>query len=113
MPGLNSFVNGSLFDVLVVPEGGIENNTLASYDSCYEDLLQSAYLGDLDLLFQYVPLYIGNATARLNQYTPDGFTFNNNDTYAMQSICITTITHSDHQQGAHKASAINRNLSPG
>ncbi|KAI7340949.1 3-phytase [Hortaea werneckii] len=87
MPGLNSFVNGSLFDVLVVPEGGIENNTLASYDSCYEDLLQSAYLGDLDLLFQYVPLYIGNATARLNQYTPDGFTFNNNDTYAMQSIC--------------------------
>lgn len=87
MPGLNSFVNGSLFDVLIIPEGGTENNTLASYDSCYEDLLQSAYLGDLDLLFQYVPLYIGNATARMNQYTPDGLTFNNNDTYAMQSIC--------------------------
>ncbi|KAI7213499.1 phosphoglycerate mutase-like protein [Hortaea werneckii] len=87
MPGLNSFVNGSLFDVLIIPEGGTENNTLASYDSCYEDLLQSAYLGDLDLLFQYVPLYIGNATARMNQYAPDGFTFNNNDTYAMQSIC--------------------------
>ncbi|KAK5718141.1 hypothetical protein LTR17_015863 [Elasticomyces elasticus] len=86
-PGLDSFANGSLFDVVVIPEGGTENNTLASYDSCFEDDLQSVDLGDLDLLFQYVPLYIGAATARMNAYAPAGFTFTNNDTYAMQSIC--------------------------
>lgn len=87
MPGLDNFANGSLFDVVIIPEGGTENNTLASYDSCFEDDLQSGDLGDLDLFFQYVPLYIGDATARMNQYAPAGFTFNNNDTYAMQSIC--------------------------
>ncbi|TKA83048.1 hypothetical protein B0A55_00855 [Friedmanniomyces simplex] len=86
-PGLNNFANGSLFDVVVIPEGGTENNTLASYDSCFEDDLQSSDLGDLDLLFQYVPLYIGEATARVNTFAPAGFKFNNNDTYAMQSIC--------------------------
>ena len=86
-PGLDSFVNGSLFDVVVIPEGGTENNTLASYDSCFEDDLQSSDLGDLDLFDQYVPEYIGAATARMNQNAPTGFKFNNNDTYAMQSIC--------------------------
>lgn len=35
-PGLDSFVNGSLFDVVIITEGGTENNTLASYDSCFE-----------------------------------------------------------------------------
>ncbi|KAK3678509.1 hypothetical protein LTR78_001806 [Recurvomyces mirabilis] len=86
-PTLASFTNTSLFDVVIIPEGGTENNTLASYDSCFEDDLQSSDLGDLDLLFQYVPLYITPATARLNAYVPAGFKFNNNDTYAMQSIC--------------------------
>ncbi|KAK5688757.1 hypothetical protein LTS10_000735 [Elasticomyces elasticus] len=86
-PGLESFGNGSLFDVVIIPEGGTENNTLAAYDSCFEDDLQSIDLGERDLLFQYVPLYIGAATARMNAYAPAGFTFNNNDTYAMQSIC--------------------------
>jgi len=87
MPGLNNFVNGSLFDVVIIPEGGTENNTLASYDSCFEDDLQSGAIGDEDLFFQYVPLYIGAATARMNQYAPAGFRFNNNDTYAIQSLC--------------------------
>lgn len=86
-PTLASFGNGSLFDVVIIPEGGYENNTLASYDSCFEDDLQSYDLGDQDLLFQYVPLYINDSTARVNAYAPAGFTFTNNDTYAMQSIC--------------------------
>ena len=87
-PGLESFGNGSLFDVVIIPEGGTENNTLASYDSCFQDLAPDiATIGDTDLLFQYVPLYIGDATARMNTYAPDGFHFNDNDTYAMQSIC--------------------------
>jgi len=85
-PTLSAFSNGSLFDVVIIPEGGTENNTLASYDSCFEDYFTWDF-GDLDLFFQYVPLYIGAATARMNAYAPDGFTFNDNDTYAMQSIC--------------------------
>ena len=86
-PGLDSFVNGSLFDVVIIPEGGTENDTLASYDACFADYGPGGLLGDDDLLFTYVPLYIRGATTRMNQYAPAGFTFNNNDTYAMQSIC--------------------------
>lgn len=87
-PTLSAFTNGSLFDVVVITEGGTENNTLAAYDSCYEyDFLDVGSIGDYDMFFQYVPLYIKNATARMNAYAPQGFSFNDNDTYAMQSIC--------------------------
>jgi hypothetical protein len=80
-PELTSFANGSLFDTVIIPEGGVENNTLASYDSCYRDLLDDVtYLGDRLMFSQYVPLYIANATARINKYAPSGFEFNNNDT---------------------------------
>lgn len=93
-PELESFGNGSLFDVVIIPEGGTENNTLASYDSCFQDLAPDiSTIGDTDLLFQYVPLYIGDATARMNQYAPDGFHFNDNDTYAMQSLCAYEIAY--------------------
>lgn len=30
-PSLQAFGNGSLFDVVIIPEGGTENNTLAAY----------------------------------------------------------------------------------
>lgn len=87
-PQLTAFANNSLFDVVIIPEGGTENNTLASYDSCFaDDIPGIGDLGDTDLFFCYVPLYLANATARLNHYTPEGFHFNVNDTYAMQSIC--------------------------
>ncbi|KAI9822640.1 MAG: hypothetical protein M1827_000359 [Pycnora praestabilis] len=75
------------FSVVIIPEGGTENNTLASYDSCFNDNDDViGYLGDSDL-FTYIPLYLTNATARMQQYAPSGFTFTTNDTYAMQSIC--------------------------
>ena len=88
MPSLESFGNGSLFDVVIIPEGGTYNNSLASYDSCpapYETV--AGEIGDYQMFDQYVPLYIKDATARVNQYAPQGFAFNDNDTYAMQSIC--------------------------
>lgn len=77
------------FDLVIIPEGveGV-NDTLASYDSCinggYTEPLYE--LGDLDIL-TYLPIYLKDATARLQQYAPDGITFTLNDTYAMQSIC--------------------------
>jgi len=86
-PMLSNFANGSLFDVLVIPEGGTENDTLASYDSCFNDNLSGiGDLGDLDL-YLYIPRYLQNATARLQAYVPRGFNLTTNDTYAMQSIC--------------------------
>ena len=86
-PLLTAFTNGSLFDVVVIPEGGTENNTLASYDSCFNaDLNPTGELGDLDLL-TYIPKYLSAATKRLQAYCPPGFTLTTNDTYAMQSIC--------------------------
>ena len=84
-PALTNFTD--LFDVVIIPEGGTENNTLASYDSCFNDFISGiGDLGDLDL-YLYLPKYLANATARLQTYAPSGFTLNYNDTYAMQSIC--------------------------
>jgi len=77
----------SEFDVVIIPEGGFENNTLASYDSCFIDYDATiGYLGDLDA-FVYIPKYLETATKRMQQYAPLGFTFTTNDTFAMQSIC--------------------------
>lgn len=75
------------FSVVVIPEGGSENNTLASYDSCTNDNDDAiGYLGDSDL-FAYIPKYLQAATVRMQQYAPSAFIFTTNDTYAMQSIC--------------------------
>lgn len=77
----------SPFNVVIIPEGGTENNTLASYDSCFNsDVDPIGFIGDYDL-FTYLPKYLGAATKRLQAYAPSGFTLNVNDTYAMQSIC--------------------------
>lgn len=86
-PMLTDYTNGSLYDIVIIPEGGTENNTLASYDSCFnDDLNPTGELGDLDLEL-YLPKYLAAATARMQRYAPAGFTFTLNDTYAMQSIC--------------------------
>ena len=72
------------FNVVVIPEGGTENNTLASYDSCFNDLnAPLAYLGDLDIL-SYLPIYLTEANKRLSQYVPSDFNLTLNDTYALQ-----------------------------
>ena len=87
MPNPNLTNASTSFTVVIIPEGGTENNTLASYDSCFNDNDDViGYLGDDDL-FTYIPKYLKNATARMQQYAPSGFIFNTNDTYAMQSIC--------------------------
>jgi hypothetical protein len=84
-PTLANFT--SLFDVVIIPEGGTENNTLASYDSCFnDDEAPTGQLGDLDVE-AYIPKYLKAATARMQKHAPSGFTFNANDTYAMQSLC--------------------------
>jgi hypothetical protein len=84
-PELTNF--SAPYDVVVIPEGGTENNTLASYDSCFNDDDDTiGYIGDISL-YKYIPKYLANATARLQPYVPSGFNLTTNDTYAMQSIC--------------------------
>lgn len=87
VPNPNLTSASAPFEVVVIPEGGTENNTLASYDSCFNDNDEViGSLGDSDL-FTYIPKYLKKATARMQQYAPAGFSFSTNDTYAMQSIC--------------------------
>jgi hypothetical protein len=72
------------YSVVVIPEGGTENNTLASYDSCFNDVKDpTGILGDLDL-WTYLSVYLSQAQTRLSQYVPSGFDLTLNDTYAMQ-----------------------------
>ena len=74
----------SPFNVVIIPEGGTENNTLASYDSCANDNLNvPGYIGDLNLL-TYLPIYLSDAQKRLSQYFPSSFNLTFNDTFAMQ-----------------------------
>lgn len=75
------------YEVVIIPEGGTENNTLASYDSCFNvNDATIGVLGDLDL-FTFLPKYLTAATARLQNHAPEGFKLTVNDTYAMQSNC--------------------------
>ncbi|KAI9642401.1 hypothetical protein NHQ30_009205 [Ciborinia camelliae] len=84
-PTLSNVTRG--FDVVVIPEGGTENNTLASYDSCSNDYVDGIWnIGDLDI-YNYLPKYLASATKRLQKHAPSGFELTYNDTYAMQSIC--------------------------
>ncbi|RMZ80309.1 hypothetical protein DV738_g2808, partial [Chaetothyriales sp. CBS 135597] len=77
----------SAFDWVIIPEGGTENNTLASYDSCFNDINNiPGYIGDFDL-GDYAQIYLQDARKRLQQYVPEGFTLTINDTYALQSLC--------------------------
>lgn len=68
----------SPFNLVVIPEGGTENNTLASYDSCFNDNDDTiGYLGDISLE-KYLTIYLRDATSRLQQYAPAGFALNVN-----------------------------------
>jgi hypothetical protein len=81
-PSLSNWTNP--FNVVIIPEGGTENNTLASYDSCFNDADPvTGYLGDLNLL-SYLDIYLADAQSRLSQYVPSGFTLTINDTFALQ-----------------------------
>jgi len=71
----------SQFKVVIIPKGRTENNTLAAYNSCFNDNnLVTGFLGDNDL-FTYK--YLTAATARLQKDAPLSFTLTVNDTYAM------------------------------
>lgn len=84
-PTLANFT--SPIDVVIITEGGTENNSLASYDSCIDYNREPIWdMGDLDLE-TYIPKYLATATQRLAQYIPAGLNWTANDTYAMQSIC--------------------------
>jgi hypothetical protein len=93
-PMLGFCTDGSLFETVVIPEGVNGNNTLAAYDACFADqVLGIGDIGDNDRIAHYVPVYLAEATERLQKYAPKGFVFTVNDTYAMQSTCAYEIAY--------------------
>jgi hypothetical protein len=93
-PMLGYCTDGTLFDAIVIPEGDMANNTLASYDSCFADQVYGiGDIGDNDRIAHYVPAYLAGAADRLQKYAPEGFVFTVNDTYAMQSTCAYEIAY--------------------
>lgn len=93
-PMLGYCTDGSLFETVVIPEGGTENNTLASYDSCFADYVAGiGDIGDNDRIVHWVPVYLAEATDRLQQYVPEDFVLTVNDTYAIQSTCAYEIAY--------------------
>lgn len=86
------------FDVTIIPEGGTENNTLASYDSCFNDNNDTTNALAYTLEDQYKAIYLRGAAKRLQEHAPKGFNFTTDDAYAMQMICayeVAFIGHSD------------------
>lgn len=79
----------SPYNLVVIPEGGTENNTLASYDSCFNDNdAPGGQIGDINVE-QYLKIYLQDATKRLQQYAPSGFnlTVNGKQTDAFRGPC--------------------------
>ncbi|CAK7264996.1 hypothetical protein SEPCBS57363_001356 [Sporothrix epigloea] len=75
------------FRAIVIPEGGTENNTLASYDSCANDNIEPMIdMGDVKMK-PYVEKYLVAAARRMRAYVPPGFNITATDAYAMQSLC--------------------------
>lgn len=77
----------SPFNVVIIPEGGTENNTLASYDSCLND--NSNENGNIAAQHQdaYKRVYLRYAVHRLQKYASADFKFDYEDLYAMQMTC--------------------------
>lgn len=92
-PSFNSTPDHSLhnweapFNTVIQPEGGTENNTLASYDSCFN--MNKKENPDIATTHQdnYIKIYTRAAAKRLQSYAPKGFNFTTADIYGMQMTC--------------------------
>jgi hypothetical protein len=79
----------SLYDLVVIEEGGTENDTLASYDGCINDnTADIGYTGDAAVFTYIANGFLDEATDRLNNYLDNGaYSLTQNDTYAMMNLC--------------------------
>jgi 3-phytase len=75
------------YNLLIIPEGGTENNTLAASDSCPNS--QNSIIGNIGDTAQAVFCnnYLQLALRRLSTYLDRRFNLTITDVYAMQSIC--------------------------
>jgi 3-phytase len=75
------------YDLLIIPEGGKENNTLASSDSCpNSDDHIVGHIGNTAQAVFYNN-YLQSALGRLSTYLDSKFNLTIMDVYAMQTIC--------------------------
>lgn len=79
--GLNA---PNLVDLEVILEGSGFNNTLAPYDTCNNS--NSIFVGDTILDAEWKPIYLANATKRLQPLVP-GLNLTDDLTFGMQSLC--------------------------
>ncbi|KAJ6109210.1 histidine phosphatase superfamily [Penicillium sp. IBT 16267x] len=78
------------YDLLVIPEKLLFNNTLASYYSCPGGP-GSQTTGD-EIAKSFIPRYLKNARSRLSAYLPADFDLTANDVLAMQTLCVYEVT---------------------
>ncbi|KAJ5328882.1 Histidine phosphatase superfamily clade-2 [Penicillium brevicompactum] len=81
----NSGANSSYdqYDLVVIPEEGDFNNTLASYETCDGDYLEGDNAAAI-----FIPRYTKNARARLSTFFPPDFNLTTMDVVAMQNLCV-------------------------
>ncbi|KAJ3482023.1 hypothetical protein NLG97_g7676 [Lecanicillium saksenae] len=75
------------FDTVIIPEGGTENNTLASYDSCFNDNNKDNAAIASTHQENYKMIYTRATIKRFESYAPSGFNFTYDDIYGMQMTC--------------------------
>lgn len=75
------------FNTVIIPEGGTENNTLASYDSCPNSNNDGNLAIATNHQEAYKKIYTRATIKRFEGYAPKGFTFTYDDIYAMQMTC--------------------------
>ena len=84
---LNGGSSNTSYDLLVIPEGVKENNTLASYDSCTNSLNPIVHLIGERAQAIFFDNYLQSALARLSTHLDPKFNLSTRDVYAMQTIC--------------------------
>ncbi|CAG8094246.1 unnamed protein product [Penicillium olsonii] len=84
----NSGANSSYsqYDLVVIPEEGGFNNTLASYEACVGDV-EEGYAGD-NAAEIFISRYTKDARSRLSSYFPPDFNLTTMDVLAMQNLCV-------------------------
>lgn len=88
---VNASSSAELFDLVIIPEGGNENNTLAAYDSC-PSLMTNGKVSELGQLgdrekTRFIERYTRRAQKRLNKFLGKEFDLTATDVFAMQRLC--------------------------
>ncbi|CCG84670.1 protein of unknown function [Taphrina deformans PYCC 5710] len=87
----NATSSTELYDLVIIPEGGTENNTLAAYDSCPSLKVKgkSSQLAEIGVneRAKFITRYAARAQKRLQKSLPKNLELTTDDVFGMQSLC--------------------------